>query len=36
MYISEFVCGVIAAILAEVFLLIAYAVYDNFKKKNKK
>ena len=33
MYISEFACVVIAAILVELVLLIAYAIYDNFKKK---
>lgn len=35
MYIPEFVCGIGAAILAEVALLIVYAVYDNWKKKKK-
>ena len=33
MYISEFACGVIATIGVEIVLLIAYAIYDNFKKK---
>lgn len=35
MYIPEFVCGIGAAILAEVALLIAYAIYDSRKKKKK-
>lgn len=35
MYIPEFACGVGAAILAEVALLIVYAVYVNWKKKKK-
>ncbi len=35
MYISEFVCGVVATILAEVFLLIVSVVYDSIKKKKK-
>lgn len=35
MYISEFVCGVVATILAEVFLLIISVVYDSIKKKKK-
>ena len=33
MYISEFACGVIFTIVVEIALLIAYAIYDNFKKK---
>lgn len=33
MYISEFVCGVIATIVVEIALIIVYAIYDNFRKK---
>lgn len=33
MYISEFVCGVIATIGVEIGLLIIYAIYDSFRKK---
>lgn len=33
MYISEFACGVIATIVVEIALIIAYVIYDNFKKK---
>ena len=33
MYISEFACGVIATIGVELALFIAYAIYDNYKKK---
>lgn len=33
MYISEFICGVIFTTLVEIVLLIAYVIYDNFKKK---
>ena len=35
MYIPEFVCGIGATIIAEIALLIAYAIYDNRKKKKK-
>ncbi len=35
MYISEFVCGIGATILAEIVLLIVYAIYDSRKKKRK-
>lgn len=35
MYISEFVCGVVVTILAEVFLLIVSIVHDSIKKKKK-
>lgn len=33
MYISEFVCGIAATIIAELVAIIAYAVYLNIKKK---
>ena len=33
MYISEFVCGIGATILAEIVLLIVYAIYDSRKKR---
>lgn len=33
MYISEFACGVIATIAAELVLIIAYAIYTEIKKK---
>ena len=33
MYISEFICGVIATIVVEIALIIVYAIYDNFRKK---
>lgn len=33
MYISEFWCGVGATLIAEVALIIVYAIYDNHKKK---
>ena len=33
MYISEFACGVISTIGAELAMIIAYAIYDNFRKK---
>ena len=33
MYISEFVCGIGATILAEIALLIVYAIHDSKKKK---
>ena len=33
MYISEFACGVIATIVVELALIIAYAIYVNFRKK---
>lgn len=33
MYIPEFACGVGATILAEIVLLIVYAIYDSKKKK---
>lgn len=32
MYISEFVCGVIATIGVEIALIIAYAIYTEIKK----
>lgn len=32
MYISEFVCGVIATIGVEIALIIAYAIYAEIKK----
>ena len=35
MYIPEFVCGIGATILAEIVLLIVYAIYDSRKKKRK-
>lgn len=35
MYISEFVCGIVATILAEIVLLIVCAIYDSRKKKRK-
>lgn len=35
MYILEFVCGIGVTILAEIVLLIVYAIYDNRKKKRK-
>lgn len=35
MYIPEFVCGIVATILAEIVLLIIYAIYDGRKKKKK-
>lgn len=33
MYMSEFTCGVISTIGAELALIIVYAIYDNFRKK---
>lgn len=33
MYISDFACGVIFTIIAEIVLLIAYAIYVNIRKK---
>ena len=36
MYISEFVCGVIATLLVEMAALIIYAIYDECGKKKKK
>lgn len=36
MYISEFWCGVGATLIAEVVLIIFYAIYDNHKKKGDK
>lgn len=33
MYISEFVCGIAATIIAELAAIFAYAVYLNIKKK---
>lgn len=33
MYISEFVCGVAATLIAEFVLLFIYAFYDRSKKK---
>ena len=35
MYVPEFVCGVVATILAEIILLVAYVIYDDIKKKRK-
>lgn len=35
MYINPFLCGVIATILVELGLLIGYAIYDNYRRKNK-
>lgn len=33
MYISEFVCGVVSTIGAELALIIVYAIYTDIKKK---
>ena len=33
MYISEFVCGIAATIIAELVAIVTYAVYLNIKKK---
>ena len=34
MYISEFWCGVGATIIAEIALIVAYAIYDHNRKSN--
>lgn len=36
MYIPEFWCGVAATIVAEIALVIAYAIYENIKKGGKR